>query len=104
LSFTQSYDAVKFIGVVTVGLSEDVAARSCTTFSTLVVSLELSVGVTRHAEILETEGLSTEESQPGRTFGERSGGFSKWRVMIGRAGFVTISSIPDPTLSFNAMT
>ena len=29
----------------------------------------------------------------------RSVGFSKWAVVIGRTGFGTISSIPDPTLS-----
>jgi len=29
----------------------------------------------------------------------RSVGFSKWTVLIGRTGFGTIPSIPDPTLS-----
>jgi hypothetical protein len=29
----------------------------------------------------------------------RSVGFSKWTVLIGRTGFDTISSLPDPTLS-----
>jgi hypothetical protein len=29
----------------------------------------------------------------------RSVGFSKWTVLIGRTGFDTTSSIPDPTLS-----
>ena len=28
-------------------------------------------------------------------------GFSKWTVVIGRTGFVTISSLPDPTLSLS---
>jgi hypothetical protein len=28
-------------------------------------------------------------------------GFSKWTVLIGRMGFDTIPSIPDPTLSLN---
>jgi len=68
------------------------------------MSLEFSVSLTRHAEILEIEGLLTKGSRPGRTFGERSMGFSKWRVMIGRAGFVTISSIADPTLSLSQET
>ena len=61
--------------------------------------IKLGVGVTRHAEILEIEGLFTQGSRPGRMFSERSVEFSKWTVLICRAGFVAISSIPDPTLS-----
>jgi len=34
----------------------------------------------------------------------RSVGFSKWTVLIGRTGFDTIPSIPDPTLSLTACT
>ena len=34
----------------------------------------------------------------------RSVGFSKWTVLIGRTGFDTISSIPDPTLSLTEET
>ena len=30
-------------------------------------------------------------------------GFSKWTVLIGRMGFDTIPSIPDPTLSLNSV-
>jgi len=33
----------------------------------------------------------------------RSAGFSKWTVLIGRTGFVTISSLPDPTLSLTSI-
>ena len=36
--------------------------------------LRLSVGVTRHAYLLETDGLFTQGSQPGRTFGKSVGG------------------------------
>jgi len=36
--------------------------------------LELSVGVTGHAEILEIDGLFTQGSRPGRTCGESVGG------------------------------
>ena len=36
--------------------------------------VKLSVGVTRHAEILRIEGLFTQGSRPGRTFGELVGG------------------------------
>jgi hypothetical protein len=34
--------------------------------------------------LLETEGLFTQGWRPGRTFGERSVGLSKWTVLIGR--------------------
>jgi hypothetical protein len=37
------------------------------------LGLKLGVGVTGHAEILEIEGLFTEGSRPGRTFGEAVG-------------------------------
>ena len=35
---------------------------------------KLSVGMTSHAEVLEIEGLFTQGSRPGRTFGESVGG------------------------------
>ena len=57
--------------------------------------------MTNHAEILGTQGLFTQGSRTGRIFSKRSVGFSKWRVMIGRAGLVTIYSIPDQTLSLS---
>ena len=36
--------------------------------------VKLSVGVTGHAYLLEIEGLFTQGSRPGRTFGESVGG------------------------------
>jgi hypothetical protein len=64
--------------------------------------LKLSVGVTGvsgNADILETEGLFTQGSRPGRTVCESVGGFSKWTVLIGQTGCDNIYLIPDPTLS-----
>ena len=55
----------------------------------MMYRFKLSVGVTRNAYLLEIEGLFTQGSRPGRTFGESVGGFSKWTVLIGRTGFDT---------------
>ena len=66
-----------------------------------VYAFKLSVGVTRYADLIGIEGLFTQGSQPRQTFGESVDGFSKWTVLIGRTGFDTIPSIPDPTLSLS---
>ena len=70
--------------------------------SLITTELKLSVGVTGHAYLLEIEGLFTQGSRPGRTFGDSVGGSSKWTVLIGRTGFDTIPSIPEPTLSLSS--
>jgi len=42
---------------------------------------------------------SLKDRDPVGLSASRSVGLSKWTVLIGRTGFDTISSIPDPTLS-----
>jgi hypothetical protein len=59
--------------------------------------IQLSVGVTGHAEILEIEGLLTQGSRPGRTFGESVGeviemGSSDWSNGIRNHIFDTSSN------------
>jgi hypothetical protein len=64
-----------------------------------LVCLKLSVGVKCHPYLFEIEGQFTQGWRPGRTLGESVGGISKWTVLIGRTGFNTIASLPDPTLN-----
>ena len=46
--------------------------------------------------------LLNDRDQVGQS-ANRTVGFSKWTVLIGRTGFDTISSIPDPTLNLNGI-
>ena len=62
-----------------------------------------SVGATSRPDLLETEGPFTQESRPGRNFGEAVGGIfaldcSDWSNGL---PFDTVTSIPDPTPSLN---
>jgi hypothetical protein len=43
---------------------------------------------------------SLKDCNPAGPSASRSVGFTKWIVLIGRTGFDTMPSIPDPTLSF----
>jgi hypothetical protein len=63
--------------------------------------LKLSVGVPFQGTLISSESmvyLLKDRDQVGQS-ASRSVGFSKWTVLIGRTGFDTISSIPDPTPS-----
>jgi hypothetical protein len=62
---------------------------------------KLSVGVTSHAYLLETDGLFTQGSRPGRTLGESVGGIFEMDSSDWSNGIRTIFSIPDPTLNCN---
>jgi hypothetical protein len=65
-----------------------------------LAEVKLSVGVTMtgHPEILQTEGQFTQGSSSGRTLGESVSGMFEKTVLIGRTGFDTMLSVPDPTL------
>ena len=66
-------------------------------------SVQLSVGVTGIADLLEIEGYLLKDRDPVGLSASRSVGFSNRVVLIGRTGFDTTYSIPDPTLSLSQM-
>jgi len=68
-------------------------------FSITLLPFKLSFGVTRNAYLPGIEARFTQGKRPGRVYGDSVGGSSKWTVLIGRTGFGTMSSVPDPTLS-----
>ena len=101
-----------------------VAAGHRTYFTLILHSSTCSVGTTRATRVLFSAAAGTLNSVPAflgtlissksRVYllkdrdrvgqsASRSVGFSKWTVLIGRTGFDTISSIPDPTLSLSRL-
>jgi hypothetical protein len=59
------------------------------------MTVKLSVGVTRNAYLLETEGLLTRGSRPPRTSGGSVGVFPNWTDLIGRGGYQNFDSRSD---------
>ena len=65
--------------------------------------VKLSVGVPRNAVSSKSRVYLLKDGDPVGCSARRSVGLSKRTVHIGRTGFNTISSLPDPTQSLNSV-